>query len=385
MKAVVFREPKKVSVESVPDPSIEDPRDVILRVTRTAICGSDLHIYNGAVPQPKPLILGHEFMGVVEDVGSEVTWLSRGDRVLVPSSIACGRCWFCSHGLQAHCENSNPSNYGPEGGLWSNKGGGIFGYTDLYGGYPGGQAEYVRVPFADVGPRKVPEQLGDEQVILLTNALPTALAGVDWAEVGRGDSVAVIGCGPVGLLAQRLAWLRGAARVIGIDLVPYRLEAARRFANADVIDARSEDAVERVRDLTQGRGADVCIEAVGLDADRSQLQKLATAVHQERGSTSALQTAFSAVRRGGRVSVLGSYTTPFESFPLGQLLDKGVRVRGGQAPVHNVVDELLRHILNHQVSAQEIITHHLPLADAARGYQVFNQKEDGCIKVVLAP
>ncbi|MGV3532129.1 MAG: alcohol dehydrogenase catalytic domain-containing protein, partial [Chthoniobacteraceae bacterium] len=230
MKALVFHRPGKVSVDQVPDPTIKHPEDVILRVTSTAICGSDLHIYNGFFPQLKPMTLGHEFMGVVEETGSAVTKLRKGDRVVVPFPIACGACFFCNHQLPGHCENSNPDHYGPEGGLLDQKGGALFGYTDLYGGYEGGQAEYVRVPYANFGPRKVPDGFTDEQVLFLTDIFPTGYSGIDWAGVKGGETVAVFGCGPVGIMAQKSAWLRGAKRVIGVDIQDYRLETARRTA-----------------------------------------------------------------------------------------------------------------------------------------------------------
>lgn len=385
MQALVFHSPKHVRVDSVPDPKIEHPRDAIVRVTSTAICGSDLHIYNGAIPQPKPLVLGHEFMGVVEEVGSEVSGLARGDRVVVPFPIACGTCWFCERGWPTQCENSNPHHYGPEGGLLTQKGGALFGYTDLYGGYAGGQAQYARVPFADYGPRKVPDALTDEQVLFLTDIVPTGYSGLKWAEVQPGESVAVFGCGPVGLMAMKLAWIMGAGQVIGIDVVPYRLEMAKRAAAAEVINAAEQNAVEVIRELTAGRGADVCIEAVGMEVDRSLLKKVANVMHLQRGSITAVESCFSAVRRGGRVSIMGVYATTYDNFPLGQMLDKSLRVQTGQATVHGYIDELLDLIVSRKLQADDIITHRLPLGEAAHAYDIFNKKEDGCVKVVLKP
>jgi threonine dehydrogenase-like Zn-dependent dehydrogenase len=385
MKALVFHTPKRVSVDEVPDPKIEHPRDAILRVTATAICGSDLHIYNGAFPQVRPMILGHEFMGIVEEVGSEVGNLQRGDRVVVPFPIACGKCWFCGHGAPTQCESSNPDHYGPEGGLLDQKGGALFGYTDLYGGYNGGQAQYARVPFADYGPRKVPESLGDEQVLFLSDIIPTAYSGLRWARLMPGESVAVIGCGPVGLMALKLARVMGAGVTIGVDVLPYRLEAARTTAGAQIVNARETDPVAAIRSLTQGRGADVVIEAVGLEVDRSMLKKLANVVHLQRGSITAVEMAFSAVRRSGRVSILGVYGTTYDNFPLGQWLDKGLRVQSGQATVHNFIDELMDMVAGGKLVADDVISHRLPLEQAPHGYEIFNKKRERCTKVVLKP
>jgi S-(hydroxymethyl)glutathione dehydrogenase/alcohol dehydrogenase len=310
MKAVVFHKPKDMRVETVDDPSLEDGRDVIVRVTATAICGSDLHLYNGFFPQAKPLVMGHEFMGIVEDVGSEIRNLQRGDRVVVPFPIACGGCFFCAQGLPVQCERSNQKHHGPEGGLFDQKGGALFGYTDLYGGYNGGQAEYVRVPYADVGPRKVPERFSDEEVLFLTDILPTGFSGVEWAGVQGGETVAVFGCGPVGLMAQKCAWVRGAGRVIGLDIEPYRLDMAKRSANAEVINVKEGDPVEAIRAMTDGRGADVCIDAVGMEAERSLLDKAKNVLHMQMGTINVLKMCFSAARRGGAVSILGVYGMP---------------------------------------------------------------------------
>jgi threonine dehydrogenase-like Zn-dependent dehydrogenase len=385
MKALVFHTPKHVSVDTVPDPKLKSPRDAILRVTSTAICGSDLHIYNGAFPQPKPLILGHEFMGVVEEVGAEVTSLKRGDRVVVPFPIACGKCWFCEHAAPTQCENSNPEHYGPEGGLLSQKGGALFGYTDLYGGYDGGQAQFVRVPYADYGPRKVPESLTDEQVLFLSDIVPTGYSGLKWAEVKPGETVAVIGCGPVGLMALKLARIMGAGQTIGVDILPYRLEKARTTAGAEVVNADEVNASDAIRALTDGRGADVVIEAVGMEVERGLLQKIANVAHLQRGSITAVETAFSVVRRQGRVSIMGVYGSTYDNFPLGQWLDKGLRVQSGQATVHNFIDELMQMIVSGKLKPDDIITHRLPLDKAPDGYRVFNKKEDNCTKVVLKP
>ena len=385
MKALVFHHPGKVSVDNVSDPKIEHSEDVILRVTATAICGSDLHIYNGFFPQKEDMVLGHEFMGVVEETGSKVTALKTGDRVVVPFPIACGGCFFCQHGLPGHCENSNPEKYGPEGGLLDQKGGALFGYTDLYGGYDGGQAQYVRVPYANFGPRKVMRDFGDEEVLFLTDILPTGYAAIDWAQLQGGETVAVFGCGPVGLMAIKCAWLRGANRVVGIDIQQYRLDMAKRAANAETINAAETDPVQAIRDLTEGRGADVCVDAVGMEANRNLLDKLSNIVHAQTGSIKALQTAISAVRRGGVVTVVGVYGMPYDNFPLGQIFDKGIALRFGQAPAQKYLDELLAWVEQRKIRLDDIITHRLPLDQAPHAYEIFNKKEDNCVKVVLTP
>jgi S-(hydroxymethyl)glutathione dehydrogenase / alcohol dehydrogenase len=385
MKAVVFTMPKKMTVKEVPDPKIEQPTDVILRVTSTAICGSDLHIYNGLLPQVKPMVMGHEFMGIVEETGPEVTRLKKGDRVVVPFPISCGHCFFCNHGFTPHCENSNPDKYGPEGGLLEQKGGALFGYTDIYGGYAGGQAQFVRVPYADFGPRKVGEEFKDEEVLFLTDIFPTGYSAVDWAHVQPGETVAVFGCGPVGLMAQKICQVRGVKRVIGVDIVDYRLKMARETAGADTVNAKDTNAVDAIRDLTEGRGADVCIDAVGLEADRSIFEKLGNILQMERGSINALRLAFSSVRRCGRVSIVGVYGTTHDNFPLGQIFDKGLSLYLGQAHAHKYIDELFDWIKTKKIRLDDIITHRLPLDEAPKAYDIFNKKEDNCVKVVLKP
>lgn len=385
MKALVFHSPGKVSVDTVADPVIQHHDDIILRVTATAICGSDLHIYNGFIPQKEEMVLGHEFMGVIEEVGTGVTELKKGDRVVVPFPLACGACFFCEHDLPGHCENSNPEKYGPEGGMVDQKGGGLFGYTDLYGGYDGGQAEYVRIPYANFGPRKVTNDLSDEELLFLTDIFPTGYTAIDWADLKGGETVAVFGCGPVGLMAMKCAWLKGAGRVIGIDTRGYRLETARRTANAETFNAADCDVVQAIRGLTHGRGADVCVDAVGLEADRTALDKISNVFHAQAGSIKALMTAISAVRRGGVVSVVGVYGMPYDNFPIGQIFDKGITMKFGQAPVQKYIDELLSWVEQGKIRLDDIVTHRLHLNDAAHGYDIFNKREDGCVKVVLTP
>ncbi len=386
MKALRIHGPQDVRVDTVDDPQILDQRDAIIRVTSTAICGSDLHIFGGGIPQPRPMVLGHEFMGVVEEVGRGVGNLRRGDRVVVPFPIACGHCFFCNHTLPGHCENSNPEHYGPEGGLLTEKGGALFGYTDLYGGYDGGQAEFVRVPYADFGPRKVPGNLTDEQVLFLTDIFPTGYTGIDWAGVKGGESVVIFGAGPVGLMAAKSAWLRGAARVINVDTQPYRLAKARQTAKSETILWEShQQVVDEIRARTNGRGADVCVEAVGFEPDRGLLERAKAAVNLEVGSDKVLTTCLSAVRRGGFVSVLGVYSSPYDNFPVHQLFDKGITIKAGQAPAQKYIDRLLKHVADGDVQLDDIITHRLPLSQAAHGYDIFSQRTDGCVKVVLKP
>ncbi|QNF31237.1 glutathione-dependent formaldehyde dehydrogenase (plasmid) [Adhaeribacter swui] len=385
MKALVFHKINDVRVDTVDDPSIEDSRDAIIRVTSTAICGSDLHILDGFVPQMNNMVLGHEFMGIVEEVGSGVGNLKKGDRVVVPFPIACGSCFFCTHKWPTQCENSN-KNYGPDGGLMTEKGAALFGYTDLYGGIQGGQAEYVRVPYADFGPRIVPDELTDEQVLFLTDIFPTGWAAADWGRIKGGETVAIFGAGPVGIMAAKSAWIMGAGRVVNIDVQQYRLEMAKKAANSETILWESEDqVVEIIRGMTEGRGADVCIDAVGMEADRSLLEKAKAVINFEKGTTKVLETCMRAVRRAGVVSVVGVYGAPYDNFPLGRWFDKGITLMGTQAPVQIYIDHLMNLVQTGQVTLNDIITHTLPLSEAPHGYDIFKKKEDNCVKVVLKP
>jgi threonine dehydrogenase-like Zn-dependent dehydrogenase len=386
MKAAVIHAPGKVTCDNVDDPTLKDDRDIILKVTATAICGSDLHIYSGGVPQPRPMVLGHEFMGIVEETGKAITNLKRGDRVVVPFPIACGHCFFCDHGYPSNCEHSNPK-YGPEGGIFEQKGGALFGYTDLYGGYDGGQAQYVRVPYADFGPRLVPDNLTDEQVLFLTDIFPTGYTGVDWGEVKGGETVAIFGSGPVGIMAAKAAWLRGAGRVLIVDTLQYRLDMAKKAANAETIlwEEDGKNAIEAIRAATEGRGADVCIEAVGFEPERTFLDRAKAVINLEKGSPKVLEACMSAVRRNGIVPVLGVYPVTYDNFPVGQFFDKGLTLKGGQAPAHKHIDTLLQYVREGKVTLNDIITHRLPLTKVSDGYSMFRNKEDNCVKVVLDP
>jgi len=385
MKAAVFHKPGDIRVDTVDDPRIEDSRDVILRVTSTAICGSDLHILSGAVPQANNMVMGHEFMGIVVETGSAITNLKKGDRVVVPFPIACGQCFFCNHQAPTHCENSNYKHYGPNGDMTGEKGGALFGYTDLYGGYSGGQAEYVRVPYADIGPRIVPDSLTDSQALFLTDIFPTGWSAVDWAQLKGGEVVAIFGSGPVGLMAQKAAWLKGASRVIAIDPLNYRLEKARQVNHVETLNPNDVDIVDAIRSMTNGRGADVCIDAVGFEPERNVIDKLKATVNLEKGSMKVLDTALKAVRRAGTVSIVGVYGSTYDNFPLHRMFDKGITIRQGQAPVQIYIDELINLVNERKVVLDDIISHTLPLSEAPKGYEIFDKKEDDCVKVVLTP
>lgn len=383
MKALVFHKPKDVRLETVPDPRIENARDAILRVTATSICGSDLHIYNGYLPQKRPLVLGHEFMGVVEEVGPRVRNLKKGDRVVVPFPISCGECWFCKHALPGHCDRSNAAHYGPDGA--DDRGGGLFGYTDQYGPYNGGQAQFVRVPFADVGPRKVPLDLPDEQALFLSDVIPTGWTAAEWCELRGGETVAVFGCGPIGLMAQKCARLQGAGRVIAVDIRAYRREAARRMAGAEVINPDAVDPVEAIREMTGGRGADACIDAVGLEAEHTALEGLSNVLQRQIGTLKVMRAALKSVRRGGIISAIGVYSGAHSDFPLGQVFEKGLRLRGGQAPVQACIDKLMTMVVEGRLTAADLVTHRLPLDEGPHAYRIFNDKTEDCLKIVLNP
>ena len=383
MKALVFHGTKDVRVETVPDPRIENARDVILSVTSASICGSDLHIYNGDFPHQSPFVLGQEFMGVVVEVGPRVSNLKKGDRVVVPFTLSCGDCFFCSRGLPAHCEKSNPKRYGPDGA--KTRGGGLFGCTAEYGAYGGGMAQYVRVPFADVGPRKVPEGLSDERALFLSETIPSGWTAAERCEFKGGETVAVFGCGPVGLMAMKCARLQGAARVIAVDVVPYRREAARRIAGAEPLDPAAEYPVDAIRRMTDGRGADACIDAVGMDAERDLQESVSNVLHLQVGTIRALRAAVAAVRRGGAVSVIGMYDAPAGEFPMNEIFEKGLRLRGGLAPVQTCIDSLLDLVVAGRLTAEDLITHRLPFNEAPDAYRIFNGKLENCVKIVLKP
>jgi S-(hydroxymethyl)glutathione dehydrogenase / alcohol dehydrogenase len=385
MKAAVFHKIGDISVDNVPDPKIEAPDDIILKVTSTAICGSDLHIYDGFFPQLRDQVLGHEFMGIVEEVGAAVKKVKKGDRVVVPFPIACGQCFFCAHDLPGHCEQTNPDHYGPEGDMMKGKGGGLFGYTDMYGGYNGGQAEYVRVPKANYGPKIIPDGLSDDQVLFLTDIFPTGWTAVDWGEVKGGETVVIFGSGPVGLMAQKAAWLRGAKRVIAVDPLDYRLNKAKEVNKVETLNANDEHLMEKLREMTNGRGPDVAIDAVGTEAERSFMEKVKAVWNAEKGTMKVIDWCTQAVRRGGIVSVVGVYGSPYDNFPIHRIFDKGLIMKFGQAPVQKYIDHLFEIVRDGKVVLDDIITHKIPLSDAVKGYDMFKNKEDDCVKVVLKP
>jgi threonine dehydrogenase-like Zn-dependent dehydrogenase len=379
MKAMVYHGPADVRVERKRDPRIEHPADVILRVTRTAICGSDLHLYRGLVPDTRVgTTFGHEFTGVVEEVGTEVRNVRPGDRLAVPFNISCGACYYCEQELYALCENSNPN---------SEIACGVFGYSHSTGGYEGGQAEYVRVPFADVGPMKIPDDMEDEDVLFLTDIFPTGYMGAEMGDIRGGDTVVVYGCGPVGLFAAKSAWLMGAGRVIGVDHVPDRLAFARDWAGIETVDFRSvDDPVTHVKEMCGGRGPDVVIDAVGLEADGSALHTfLGRAAMMQAGTPTALEWAIHTVRKGGRVSVIGVYGPPFNLVPIGTAMNKNLTIRLGQCNTKRYMPHLLEHIRAGRVDARGIISHRLPLDRAPEAYAMFAGKQDECRKVVLVP
>ncbi|HYD21535.1 MAG TPA: zinc-dependent alcohol dehydrogenase [Flavipsychrobacter sp.] len=385
MKAAVFHKIGDISVDNVEDPKIGHPEDIILKVTTTAICGSDLHIYDGFVPQLRDQVLGHEFMGIVEEVGPQVTRVKKGDRVVVPFTIACGQCFFCQQGYHPSCEHSNPEMYGPEGDLLKGKGGGMFGYTDMYGGYNGGQAEYVRVPFANAGPKIIPEGLDDDQVVFLTDIFPTGWSAVKWGKVKHGDTVVIFGSGPVGLMAQKAAWLNGAERVIAVDPLEYRLQKARSVNNVETLNSEDDDLMEKIRSLTNGRGADVAIDAVGMEANRTFLEKVNTIINMEKGTPKVMEMCTEAVRRNGIVSVVGVYASPYDNFPIHRIFDKGLIMQFGQAQTHMYIDQCFEFVRSGKVVLDDIITHRLPLSKASEAYNMFKNKTDDCVKVVMKP
>jgi S-(hydroxymethyl)glutathione dehydrogenase/alcohol dehydrogenase len=385
MKAAVFHKPGNISVDNVPDPVLKNPDDIILQVTSTAICGSDLHIYNGFVPQLRDEILGHEFMGIVVETGRSVTKLKKGDRVVVPFGIACGHCFFCAQGYHANCEHTNPEMYGPEGDLTKGKGAGMFGYTDMYGGYDGGQAEYVRVPEANTGPKIIPDGFTDEQVLFLTDIFPTGMSAVKWGKVKPGDSVVIFGSGPVGLMAQKAAWLAGAERVIAVDPLAYRLDKARTVNNVETLDAHDDDLIEKIRSMTNGYGADVAIDAVGMEANRSVFEKLKTVINVEKGTDKVIEMCTEAVRRSGIISVVGVYASPYDNFPIHRIFDKGLTMQFGQAQTHLYIDQCFEAVRSGKVRLDDIITHRLPLTQASEAYEMFKKRTDDCVKVVMKP
>jgi threonine dehydrogenase-like Zn-dependent dehydrogenase len=392
MRALCWQGPNKVSVENVPDPTILNPRDAIVRITTTAICGSDLHLYDGYIPFMKPGdILGHEFMGEVMEVGPEVRNLRVGDRVAVPFTISCGGCFFCKRDLWSLCDNSN-TNAGMADKVFGHHTAALFGYSHLTGGYAGGQAEYARVPYADVGPLKLPDGLADEQVVFLTDIFPTGYMAAEYCDIRQGDTIAIWGCGPVGQFAIRSCFMLGAGRVIAIDRFPERLRMARE-GGAETLNYEEVGGImaitEVLREMTGGRGPDACIEAVGMEAHGVGLEgvydrvKQATRMETDRGV--ALRQAIQACRKGGTVSVPGVYGGFMDKFPTGAMMNKGLTIRTGQTHMVKYMRPLLERVQAGDIDPSFVITHRLPLDQAPHGYDIFKNKQDECIKVVLKP
>jgi len=380
---------KSVRVNDVPDPQIINPRDAIIKITSTAICGSDLHLYDGFIPtMERGDVLGHEFMGEVVELGDGVENLKVGDRVVVPFPISCGNCWSCQHGLFSLCENSNPNaaiaekvmGYSPAG---------LFGYSHMLGGYAGGQAQYARVPYADVGPIKVPQDLTDEQVLFLSDIFPTGYMAAEQCDIQPGDTIAVWGCGPVGQFAIKSAFLLGAGRVIAIDRFPYRLRMASEQGGAETLNYEEVNILHELKEMTGGRGPDACIDAVGMEAHAATplyaYDRVKQAARAETGRPIALREAILACRNGGTVSVAGVYGGFIDKFPIGAVMNRSLTIRSGQTHVQRYLHPLLERVQRGEIDPSFVITHRMSLGEAPDGYRMFRDKQDDCVKVVLRP
>ena len=379
MRAMTYRGPFRVRVQDKPDPKIEHPQDAIVRVTRAAICGSDIHLYHGLVPDTRiGTTFGHEFTGVVEEIGSAVDNLKRGDHVLVPFNISCGVCFFCSRGLFGNCHNSNPN---------ATAACAIYGYSHTAGGYDGGQAERVRVPYANVGPTIIPEGISEEDALMLTDACPTGYQAAEMGDIKEGDTVIVFGAGPVGIFAARSAWLMGAGRVIVWDHLDYRLDFVRRWAKVETFNfTHVEDVVLFCKKITDWLGADVCIDAVGADAAGSMLQTITgLRMKLQAGSATALNWCINSVRKGGTVSIVGVYGPTFNLVAIGNVLNKGITINANQCSVKRHLPRLFEHVKAGRLKPSEIITHRFPLEDISEAYRIFTSKLDDCIKPVVIP
>jgi threonine dehydrogenase-like Zn-dependent dehydrogenase len=389
VKALAWHGKNDIRCEEVPDPKIEHPRDAIIKVTACAICGSDLHIFNGVIPQMKSGdIVGHETMGEVVEVGSENKALKVGDRVVVPFTIACGECFFCKRGYYSGCERTNP-DHEKAAKLWGNSPAGLFGYSHLLGGYSGGQAEYLRVPYADFGALKVPDGLSDEQVLFLSDIFPTGYMGAEFCDIQGGETIAIWGCGPVGQFAIKSAFLLGAERVIAIDTVPERLALARA-SGAETLDFMKEDIYDRIMDLTKGRGADACIDAVGTEAETmasadSIIDRIKVATFMGTDRPHVLRQAIHCCRNFGTVSIIGVYGGFVDKIPMGSAINRGLTFRMAQTPVQRYLPKLLARIEKGEIDPSFVITHRVSLEEGPELYKTFRAKEDGCIKVVMKP
>ena len=379
MLAMNYRGPYRVRAQHKADPVIEHPGDAIIRVTRSCICGSDLHLYHGMVPDTRVgHTFGHEFIGIVEDVGAMVTTLEVGDRVLVPFNIFCGSCFFCQKELYGNCHNVNAA---------ATAVGAIYGYSHTAGGYDGGQAEYVRIPMADVAPIKIPHDIHDDDAVLLTDALPTGYQAAEMGDIKEGDTVVVFGAGPVGIFAAKCAWLFGAGRVIVVDEVEYRLEFVKNYAQCEVVNFKEvQDMAIHIKKMTDGLGADVCIDAVGCDAAGSITHTVTGRLMKaQAGSAIVLHWCINSVRKGGNVSIVGVYGPTFNAVPIGNAMNKGLTMRMNQASVKRHLPRLIEHIRAGHIDPKQIITHRIPLEDVADAYHIFSSKLDNCIKPILIP
>lgn len=379
MLAMTYRGPYRVRIDQKPMPEILHPNDAIIRVTRSCICGSDLHIYHGMIPDTRVgCTFGHEFVGVVEEIGPTVQNVKVGDRVGVPFNISCGSCFYCLKQLYGNCENTNPN---------SSLGAGFYGYSHTTGGYDGGQAEYVRVPFADVGPFKIPEGMSEDDAVLLTDVFPTGYQAAEMGDIKEGDTVVIFGAGPVGIFAAKSAWLLGAGRVIVVDHLNYRLEFVKNYAQVETVNfAEVDSIVLELKRLTDMRGADVCIDAVGAEADGNFLQTLTgVKMKLQGGAATALGWAIESTRKSGNVSIVGVYGPPLSLVPMGTAMNKGLTLRMNQCNVKRYLPRLIEHVQTGRVKPSEIITHRVPLEEVSEAYHRFSSKLDHCIKTVLIP
>ncbi|WP_338781599.1 zinc-dependent alcohol dehydrogenase [Metabacillus sp. FJAT-52054] len=377
MRAVTYQGSEKIEVKQVEDPRIQENSDMIVKITSTAICGSDLHLYQGNMPINKDYVIGHEPMGIVEEVGSEVTKVKKGDRVVIPFNIGCGTCFYCRNQMESQCDNSNPM--GDQGGL--------FGFTEMFGGHPGGQAEYLRVPYADFTSFVVPEscEREDEDLLFMSDVLPTAYWSVENAGVKAGDTVIVLGCGPVGLMAQKFAAMAGAERVIAVDQLDYRLNKAKKMNSVETFDFTStDDPGSYLHEFTKG-GADVVIDCVGMDGRMTAMEKIGQKFKLHGGSLGPIRIASEAVRKFGTIQLTGVYGESYNDFPLGDIFSRNITVKTGQAPVIHFMPKLFDMIQSNQIVPSEIVSHKISLDEASHAYNIFNDHEDECVKVVLKP
>ncbi|MET0786708.1 MAG: zinc-dependent alcohol dehydrogenase [Paenisporosarcina sp.] len=379
MKAVTFQGTKDIKVKEVEDPKLQKRDDIIVRITSTAICGSDLHIYKGALPARKDYVIGHEPMGIVEEVGPEVTKVKKGDRVVLPFNVSCGSCYYCNHDMESQCDNSNDNPKVDTGGY--------FGFTERYGDYPGGQAEFLRVPYGNFMPFVIPEscELEDESLLFMSDVLPTAYWSVENSGMKSGDTVAVLGSGPIGLMAQKFAWMKGAKRVIAVDHLAYRLNHAVKMNNVEIFNFDDyDDMGSHIKEITNG-GVDVVIDCVGMDGKMSPVEKVEQKLKLQGGTLSAIDIGLNAVRKFGTIQLTGVYGSKYNMFPLGSIFERNVTLKMGQAPVIHYMPILFDKITKGEFDPTEIVTHKVPLSKASEAYQLFNDHEDESIKFVLKP